>query len=92
MSENAMHKSLEELSVRLARVEGKLDNGIGSRLKFVEKMQWWQIGILVVIIGGLVGGMWTMLRVGSATTRENQRLLLEHIRNSSPGIEKSVEP
>ncbi len=86
-----MQHNTAELCERVAKIEGKLDNGITARIRFIERMQWWQIGIMVVIIGGLVAGMWTMLRQGSATARENQKLLLDHVRGV-PYIEAPAVP
>lgn len=82
-----LEKDMREVKICMAHIEGKLGNGLESRVRQIEKMQWWQIGILVAIIAGLVGGMWTMLRQGSVTTRENQRILREHIERTEPMLE-----
>jgi hypothetical protein len=67
------------LEVGMAEMQGKLSNGLESRVRQIERMQWWQIGIMVAMIGALIGGMWMMLQRGSLTARENQQLLLQHI-------------
>jgi len=63
---------IESLEKSNAELHGKLNDGIEARVRNIERMQWWQIGIMVAIIGGLIGGT-------LALARENQKLLREHI-------------
>ncbi len=69
----------------LSRIEGELHDGLHSRVKLIERMQWWQIGIMVMLVGVLVAGLWVMLQRGSATARMNQKLLLDHIMGKTTG-------
>jgi hypothetical protein len=77
-------EATSDIRISLAQVQGKLDNGLTTRVRLIEKMQWWQIGIMITMVGALLGGMWVMLQRGSETARENQRILLEHVQGVKP--------
>ena len=68
------------LRKRMTDVEQTLFNGYGARIKFIERMQWWQIGLLVALVGGFAVGLWTMYREDRQEYREVRSLLLEHTR------------
>ena len=53
----AKHQTLCE---RVACIEGKLTDGLESRVRMIERMQWWQIGIMVTLVGVFVGGLWIL--------------------------------
>jgi hypothetical protein len=50
--------AVRRLENKIAEIEGKIGNGLEARVRLIERMQWWQIGIMVAIIGALVGALW----------------------------------
>ena len=51
-----VHNRVDDMDVRLRPVEIKVSNGFDTRMRSVEKMQWWLLGA----IGGLGGLMITL--------------------------------
>lgn len=66
----------------LSRMEGELHNGIHAKVQQIEKLTWWVLRIMVALISLFVGAMTYLIREGSLTMRENQKLLLDHIKTS----------
>lgn len=48
------------IEVRLRGVEIKTSNGFDARIKFIEKMQWWQLGVLVALVTSIMAALWYM--------------------------------
>jgi hypothetical protein len=68
-------EEIGELTGSVARIEGKLDNGLSSRIKMIEKMQYWQLGVMVAIITGLLIGLWYL----TTRTMEADAKLLQQV-------------
>jgi hypothetical protein len=83
---------IDNLGGRVAKLEGKLSNGFEARVKLIERMQWWQLSIMVLLVGILVGGLWYMAQASAARSRETQAMLLEHMRSSSPPALLPAQP
>jgi len=68
-------KEITNLMGTVSRIEGKLDNGFNSRIKVIEKMQYWQLGVMVAIITGLLVGLWFL----TTRTMEADAKLLQQV-------------
>jgi hypothetical protein len=68
-------KEITNLMGTVSRIEGKLDNGLDSRIKVIEKMQYWQLGVMVAIITGLLIGLWYL----TTRTMEADAKLLQQV-------------
>lgn len=66
-------------ALEIAEMKGKLGDGLQSRVRAIEKMQWWQIGILVALVGTFVCGLWYMVEKATIGTRDLNLLLKQHI-------------
>jgi len=49
-----VHGRVDEMDKRVRDVEIVTKNGFKDRIKNVEKMQWWQLGTLVLIVGLII--------------------------------------
>jgi hypothetical protein len=67
-------KEISALTAGLARIEGKLDNGINAKIAWLSKFQWWQLSIMVAIIGSI---LYAMFYFTGKTMEANDRLLSE---------------
>ena len=67
-------RQIDNLAVGLSRIEGKLDNGINARIAWLTRIQWWQLGVMVTIIGMVIFGMWFFT---TRTLSANDNLLKE---------------
>ena len=54
-----LEKAVHCLDKTVAGMQGELHNGLHARVKLIERMQWWQIG--------LMGGMFTALVIAVLT-------------------------
>jgi len=69
--------------LEIAELKGKLGDGLQSRVRAIEKMQWWQIGILVALVGTFIFGLWYLVEKSTAATRELNLLLKQHIEETN---------
>ncbi len=52
---NDVHGRIDDMDEKRIRpMEVKLSNGFDSRIKNVETMQWWQLGLTVAIVGLII--------------------------------------
>lgn len=50
-----VHDRIDVLDEKHVRpMEAKFHNGFDVRIKNVEKMQWWQLGLMVTIVGMII--------------------------------------
>lgn len=47
-------KRFPQLESEVAKIAGKLSNGLSSKVDLIWKLQWWQIGIMVTLIGAIL--------------------------------------
>lgn len=73
----------ESLAVQVARIEGKLDNGLSSRVRLIERMQWWQIGIMVAFFAFVLGAMVFLYQTGQSERAEVLRALTNHLQGTT---------
>jgi len=57
----------------LMKLSAKIENGLSSRVRLIERMQWWQLGIMVAIVGAVIGGLWLLYQAAAT----DQAKLLE---------------
>ena len=75
-------QDVEELGKAVELIKGKLSNGLESRVRVIEKMQWWQIGIMVTLVGVLIGGLWYMARESAGRSERMMQTLEAHVSQS----------
>jgi len=56
----------------LIKLTAKIENGLSSRVKLIERMQWWQLGIMVAIVTAVIGGLWLLYQ---AATNDQAKLV-----------------
>jgi hypothetical protein len=69
------------LGIEVAHIKGKLSDGLECRVRTIEKMQWWQLGIMVTLVGVLIGGLWFMARESSQRSERMMQALELHVKN-----------
>ena len=78
-------EDIAELTTAIARFEGKLANGLSARVKLIERMQWWQFGVMVAIIGIVISGLVFLWRDGQDRTQQMLNKLDQHIEQQRHG-------
>ena len=85
MKHACLHEDdLKDLREGMIELKGKLTNGLSSRVKSIERMQWWQIGIMVGIIGMVLFGLWYF----TTRTLDANAALLERVDSAVQAMEQ----
>ncbi len=61
-----VEKKIADMHDELVEIKETLRNGFSTKMKFLERMQWWQLGVMVAIIAMLLGGLWYLYTTGEA--------------------------
>jgi protein-S-isoprenylcysteine O-methyltransferase Ste14 len=78
-------KDMQELVKEFYVLKGTLENGLNARVKWIEQMQWWQIGIMLVFFGIILSGVFFMFQAGRAETRLVLDALKNHVLSTHGG-------
>lgn len=69
-------EELKGLNDGMIDLKAKLGNGLNKRVERIEKLQYWQMGVMVGIIGIVIFGLWYF----TTRTLDANSMLLDEVR------------
>ncbi len=69
-------EELNGLNDGMIDLKAKLGNGLNKRVERIEKLQYWQMGVMVGIIGIVIFGLWYF----TTRTLDANSMLLDEVR------------
>jgi hypothetical protein len=79
------NRGITALRLEVMRLSTIVENGLSKRVEWIERMQWWQIGILVTLVGVVIGGLFILYQSGSSERLQVITELRHHIESTGTG-------